>query len=101
MRAISGEAVVVACLMGPRLYYGSRWRPPLFAPGPPASLRGIMRQNRRHGARSTSRQVRWYLAPPTCSPLRIRPPFDLEQVLKERFRLPAFYPWQREAIDAL
>jgi ATP-dependent DNA helicase RecQ len=29
------------------------------------------------------------------------PPFDLEQVLKERFRLPAFHPWQREAIDAL
>jgi ATP-dependent DNA helicase RecQ len=29
------------------------------------------------------------------------PAFDLEQVLRERFRLPAFYAWQREAIDAL
>ena len=87
--------------MGPRLYYVSAWRPPLFAPGPPGrplrndSIKSLVRSSQRSGARPMVSCPAHVLTAPDP------PAFDLEQVLKERFRLPAFHVWQREAIDTL
>ena len=38
---------------------------------------------------------------PMCPAHRESVPTDLDEVLRTRFRLDAFRPWQREAIDAL
>src|SRR5260221_3379112 len=54
-----------------------------------------------YGARTSSRPRPMVSCPAHVLTVPDPPAFDLEQVLKERFRLPAFYAWQREAIDAL